>query len=109
MLILSHSKSNLVSPQCYFLECAMLQLKFFTLTLQVRKVVKLFRRSPVKNDQYLQKHVKENNNGQELKLLLDSKTRWSSLLFMIERFVRITKSVRLALIDMQSDICFCDQ
>ena len=70
--------------------------------------MKLFRRSAVKNDDYLQKYVKQDNKGEELNLLLDSKTRWSSLLIMIERFVRIAKSVRLALLELGSDIMFFD-
>ncbi|GBO25373.1 hypothetical protein AVEN_24687-1 [Araneus ventricosus] len=44
---------------------------------KVRKVVKLFRRSPTKYDMYLQKYVKE-DTGKELSLILDCRTRWNS-------------------------------
>ncbi|GBN64016.1 hypothetical protein AVEN_155590-1 [Araneus ventricosus] len=41
---------------------------------KVRKVVKLFKRSPTKYDMYLQKYVKE-DTGKELSLILDCSTR----------------------------------
>ena len=47
---------------------------------KVRTVVKMFRKSPLKNE-ILQKHIQAQLNT-ELKLILDSKTRWSSLLEM---------------------------
>ena len=45
---------------------------------KVRTVVKMFRKSPLKNE-ILQKHIQAQLNT-ELKLILDSKTRWNSLL-----------------------------
>lgn len=43
---------------------------------RVRKAVKIFRKSPVKNDTYLQKHVMADPNiGHRLSLIIDSKTR----------------------------------
>ena len=48
---------------------------------KVRKIVKLFRRSPVKNDDHLQPYILE-NLGKEKMLFLDCKTRWNSLLTM---------------------------
>ena len=41
---------------------------------KVRKVVFIFKNSPTKNDDYLQKYVRE-ERGSELSLLIDSKTR----------------------------------
>ena len=52
---------------------------------KVRRIVRLFRRSPVKNS-ILHKYVDE-EKGRELSLLLDCKTRWNSLIAMIERFI----------------------
>jgi len=52
---------------------------------KVRKTVKIFRRSPTKNDDILQPYVKK-DHGHELNLILDSKTRWNSLLDMLSRF-----------------------
>ena len=56
---------------------------------KVRTVVKMFRKSPLKNE-ILQKHIQAQLNT-ELKLILDSKTRWNSHLEMIKIFVRAEK------------------
>ena len=58
---------------------------------KVRRIVCLFRRSPVKNS-ILQKYVNE-EKGRELSLLLDFKTCWNSLIAMIERFILLKKPV----------------
>ena len=67
---------------------------------KVRRIVRLFRRSPVKNS-ILQKYARE-ENGKELTLLLDCKTRWNSLLAMIQRFTSLKKPISKALIDIGS-------
>lgn len=64
----------------------------------VRKIVKFFKRSPTKNELVLQKYV-ITEKGKELSLLLDVKTRWNSLLTMIERFVELKTCIKKALID----------
>lgn len=46
---------------------------------KVRKIVKIFRRSPTKNDAVLQKYATA-EIGHELSLSLDCRTRWSSFL-----------------------------
>ena len=56
---------------------------------KVRTVVKMFRKSSLKNE-ILQKHIQAQLNT-ELKLILDSKTRWNSYLEMIKIFVRAEK------------------
>ena len=58
-----------------------------------RKIVKLFRRSPVKNDNHLQPYILE-NFGREKMLLLDCKTRWNSLLTMLEKFDELKKEIK---------------
>lgn len=60
--------------------------------------MKLFKRSPVKNN-VLQNYIKE-AHGKELNLLLDCRTRWSSLCNMIEHFCRVNCSIQKALIDL---------
>ena len=65
---------------------------------KVRTVVKMFCKSPLK-DEILQKHIQAQLNT-ELKLILDSKTRWNSLLEMIKIFVRAEKCIRMALIEI---------
>ena len=66
---------------------------------QVRKTVKLFRRSPVKINDHLQPYILE-NLGREKMLLLDFKTRWNSLLTMLERFYELQKEIKMAMIQL---------
>ncbi|GBM14206.1 hypothetical protein AVEN_167293-1 [Araneus ventricosus] len=72
--------------------------RYNDLLLKVRKAVKLFKRSPTKYDMYLQKYVKE-DTGKELSLILDCRTRWNSLLAMIEKFHNLKVCIDKALID----------
>ncbi|CAG9578824.1 unnamed protein product [Danaus chrysippus] len=65
---------------------------------ETRALVKLFRKSPLKNIT-LQKHVKE-EIGHELNLLLDVRTRWNSMMQMVERFLKLKNAIRKALIDL---------
>ena len=65
---------------------------------KVRRVVKIFRRSPTKNP-ILQKYVKE-RHGKELSLILDCRTRWNSLVDMLERFVLLKDCIQKSLIDI---------
>ena len=51
----------------------------------------------------LQKHVKDEFK-KELTLILDTKTRWSSMLIMLARIYEIKNCVRKSLIDIKSDI-----
>jgi hypothetical protein len=53
----------------------------------------------------LQKHVID---LEELTLILDTKTRWNSLLDMLERFYRLLISIRKSLIDINSSIQFSE-
>ena len=57
---------------------------------KVRKIVKLFRQSPVKNDDHLQPYILK-NLGRGKMFLLDCKMRWNSLLTMLERFYKLRK------------------
>ena len=85
-------------------ECDVEITEKFTLRnviMKVRVIVRMFRRSPLKNE-VLQNHVKE-DHGKELQLLLDSKTRWSSLMSMLERFNLLKSSIKKAIIDIKAD------
>ena len=73
---------------------------------KVRKVVKLFRRSPTKND-LLQKYVQA-DHGKEIMLKLDTRTRWNSLYFMLKRFIELNTCICKSLIDLNSPINFRD-
>ena len=59
----------------------------------------MFRYSPTENDLMLQKYVRE-QFGKELMLILDTKTRWNSLMFMLERFLELKDCIRKAVIDL---------
>ena len=54
---------------------------------KVRKIVQMFKRSPLKNE-VLQNYVKLEYR-KEYFLIEDSKTRWNSLLAMLERFYKL--------------------
>ena len=68
---------------------------------KIRKIAKMFRKSPLKNNT-LQGYVQQ-ELGKNLQLMLDSKTRWNSLLTMLERFIHVKSSVSKALIDYNED------
>ena len=81
---------------------------------KVRKVIKVFRKSTVKNE-VLQKHVMQEHE-KELSLILDCNTRWSSVFQMIERFILLKKCIFKALLDLliahdktQAKILFLDE
>ncbi|GFX27899.1 uncharacterized protein TNCV_3083221 [Trichonephila clavipes] len=68
---------------------------------KIKNVVKLFKKSPIKND-ILQKYVKE-EFGCEKMVCLDTKTRWNSLLAILERFLEIKSTISKALIDIKEE------
>lgn len=67
---------------------------------KVRKTVRMFRKSPSKNE-ILQSYVKQ-EKGKELKLILDCRTRWNTLFEMCQRFSDLEIPVKKALIDLKS-------
>ena len=67
---------------------------------KIRMVVRIFRRSPVKND-VLQKNCQAEFN-KELKLIMDTRTRWNSLLKMLSRFLEIRTAVEKTLKDLNN-------
>lgn len=70
---------------------------------KVRKTVKIFRRSPTKNDSALQKYVIA-DFGKEIALVLDCKTRWSRLFNMLECFYKLKNCIQKALIDLKLNL-----
>lgn len=77
-------------------------VKFGVVVEKVRNIVRMFRKSPTKSD-ILQKYIKM-ELGKENSLLLDCKTRWSTLCDMIGRFIKVKGAVLKALIDVKCDI-----
>ena len=61
---------------------------FSDIIKQVWKISKFFRKSPVRNEEYLQPLVKQ-SFGEELTLHIDVVTRWNSLLKMLKRFYKL--------------------
>ncbi|CAM1327206.1 ATP6V0B (predicted) [Pycnogonum litorale] len=63
----------------------------------------MFRRSPLKNDS-LRTNTKS-EFGQELGLILDSKTRLNSLSKMLDRFLKLKRSIAKSLLDFDELEC----
>ena len=80
----------------------------FFVCLKVRSTVRLFRKSPVRNDDSLQPFV-ISSHGKELQLLLDTKTRWNSLLAMLQRFYHLRKEIKMAMVHLEKDFPFTDE
>lgn len=78
------------------------------LITKVRSIVRLFRHSPTKNDDILQKYIKA-EFGREKSLLIDIKTRWNSLYVMLERFFEVKNAVLKSLIDIKSPLSFNEE
>jgi len=70
---------------------------------KVRAIVRIFRRSPTKNDAILQPYVKR-ELGKELSLVLDCRTRWNSLYDMLARFIQLRNPVQKAMIDLKEPV-----
>lgn len=66
-------------------------------------IVRIFRRSPTKNDAILQPYVKR-ELGKELSLVLDCRTRWNSLYDMLARFIQLRNPVQKAMIDLKEPV-----
>ena len=66
---------------------------------KIRNIVKLFRKSPVKNDT-LRTYTKQ-QFGKEMALILDVKTRWTSLYAMLQRFIMLRAAVTKSFIDLE--------
>ena len=71
---------------------------------KVRKVVRIYRKSPLKSEN-LAKHSNA-DIGNELRLLIDSKSRWSSLYTMLKRFSKLQTSIMKSLIDLKIAVSF---
>ena len=63
-----------------------------------RKIVKLFRKSPLKNDSL--QSICRTYLGKELKPILDTKPRWNSLISTLKRFLKLKNVIAKALVDI---------
>ena len=76
---------DIVTPTIASNKVPVSNLEIENVLKKVRKVVKIFRKSPMKNE-VLQKYVLLEQN-KSLSLVLDCKTHWSSMYEMVERFM----------------------
>ena len=71
------------------------------------KSCEFIKRSPLKNE-ILQKYFREKYpNG--FNVILNCKTRWSSLVNMLERIVQVKVPIQKALLDINQGIYFTDE
>ena len=75
-----------------------LNVEYKDLIVKVRKIVKFFKKSPTRTD-VLYKHVLEDNK--RAGLVLDCKTRWSSMADMVSRFLLLKDVILKSLIDLK--------
>lgn len=83
-----------------------LEPSIYEIVGKVRRTVKIFKKSPLK-EEVLKKYTQA-VHGQAFGLLLDVKTRWNSLLTMLERFVLLKNEIQKALIDIREVVYFTD-
>lgn len=69
--------------------------KYYEVLKNVRKIIKMFKASSVKNN-VLQGYVIE-QEGKPLQLILDIKIRWNSLVSMLKRFIQLKEPLNKAL------------
>ena len=74
---------------------------------KVRNIVRMFRKSPLKSET-LKKYINE-HLGINLNLILDCKTRWNSLISMIDRFLTVRKPLCKAMIDINTSTEICER
>ena len=69
---------------------------YFMIIQKIRKISSFFRRSPVSNDR-LSCYV---DNKETCSLIMDVRTRWNSMVNMIQWFLKLKKPIQKALIDL---------
>ena len=68
--------------------------------MNIRAIVKVFRYYSTKNNLILPKYIR-NQFGKELMKNLDTKTRWYSLSFMLERLLGLKDYINKVIIDLR--------
>lgn len=64
-----------------------------TITMKVREIIKFFKNSVIKSN-LLRKAQSDGGVSQPLKVILDVKTRWNSLYYMLERFICLVRFIQ---------------
>lgn len=70
---------------------------------ETRKIIKFFKYSSVRSS-VLEKHIID-QEGKKLRLLLDCKTRWNSIIPMVNRFIKIYDCIQKALMELGQQKC----
>ncbi|UYV64415.1 ATP6V0B [Cordylochernes scorpioides] len=78
-------------------------------TKKSRVVVKLFKRSPLKNEILLNYMRQDNRISTSMCLILDCRTRWDSLLNMLERLLSLKSAIQKALINVKANVRLTDE
>ncbi|XP_030578053.1 zinc finger BED domain-containing protein 4-like [Archocentrus centrarchus] len=74
---------------------------------RVRKIARHFHKSPVSNDK-LRECVKQ-DQGKELALILDCRTRWNSLADMLDRYIALHRPVTKTLVDINNALIITNE
>ena len=89
---------GIVTPTIASNKVPVFNLEIENVFKKFRKAAKIFRKSPVKN-KVLQNYVLLEQNN-KLSLVLDCKSRWSSMYETVERFIYLKKCMSKALPDL---------
>ena len=81
--------------------------EFHKTVARVRKIVKMFRKSAGCHDDNLQPQNIA-SYGKEKALFLDCKTRWNSLLKMLQCFYELCKEIKVAMVQLEQEFEFSD-
>jgi hypothetical protein len=82
-------------------ESPVLQPSYFEAVKEMRRIIKFFKKSAIRKETLL-KHVQK-KTGKSLNLLLDVKTRWSSLSVAIDRFILLIEPVNKTMEELGAD------
>ncbi|KAI6653079.1 hypothetical protein LOD99_3915 [Oopsacas minuta] len=83
-----------------------LKINIETVIVKFRNIVRIFRKSSLKNE-VLQSYIKE-DLGKTSNLVMDCKTRWNSLVSMINRLLTVRKPLCKAMIDINLNMDVCE-
>ena len=95
------AEDNLVDEQ----PIVVLHSEFRTIVAKIRKTVKLFTMSAVRNDDNLQPQSVATFE-KEKAIFFDCKTRWNSLLKMLRRFYELRKEIKVAMMQLEQEFEF---
>ncbi|UYV76771.1 hypothetical protein LAZ67_14001985 [Cordylochernes scorpioides] len=97
-------------PEAIYPQSPVFSKKYINeVTKKARVVVKLFKRSPLKNEILLNYMRQDNRISTSMCLILDCRTRWDSLLNMLERLLSVKSAIQKTLIDVNANVRLTDE